>query len=147
MTRLFVTGAVALLALPTAGCGGARRSESPRSARSSLLGAWHESFTRAEYVRAGADAGEASTRGNWGAFVLVFAADGRYTLARPNGPLGTPAGTYRIRGGTLIFNCTCDLNTWRYRWSVYQAELTLHRVRANSGGPTGFIVKPWSRGR
>jgi hypothetical protein len=142
---------LAAIVLLAAGCGGSRASGSVQSTgpagRPAIVGAWHESYNRAEYVRAGADPGEAADRGNWGAFVLTFRTDGRYTLSRPDQPLVAPSGTYRVKGGTVTLTCTCDTRAWYFHWSVYRDKLSLHRAAANLGGPPGLVVKPWLHGR
>src|SRR5262249_54341034 len=115
--------------LVSTGCAsGAMSSSVPHSNRAALLGSWHQSFTRAEYVRAGADSGEAADPGNWGAFVLAFEPNGRYTLLRPGQPSGAPSGRYRVEGSRIIFNCTCDVNAWHFRWSVYRDKLSLQNI-------------------
>jgi hypothetical protein len=137
-----------MVILLVAGCGsGTKSGDSRHAGRSALLGPWHESFTRAEYVRAGADVGEAADPGNFGAFVLTFRPNGRYTLVRPNQLLGTSGGTYRVNGGTVTLHCPCDTVAWHFRWSVYRGKLSLQNTAPRRSGPPGLIVKPWLRGR
>ena len=147
------TAGVAVLVGPlitiAAGCGG---GETIAKGLPAIEGTWHESYTRAEYIRAGADASEQSIPGNWGSFVLTFHPGGHYTLTKTDPPHGESHGSYRLAGKLVTLKCTCDpYPTWPYHWSVYRGALVFRRAAPSnpSGGvsePTGFVVKPWRRG-
>jgi hypothetical protein len=118
---------------------------------SPLIGSWEETFTKAEYIAAGADLEEQAQPVNWGHLVLTFRGDGRFTLAKLDPPRDRTGGTFRLRGGRVTLTCRCDpYPNWPYRWSIFRGALSFKRARPNNSNgtvnePTGFVVKPWHR--
>ena len=146
--KLAAVGVVAVLG--AAGCGG--KAATARQERAPLLGTWHESFTRAEYLDAGADTGEQEVPVNWGAFVLTFRPGGRYTVVKTDAPYDVQPGTYRVKGDRVTFVSQNDPGpSWPYHWSIYRRQLNLRRAAPDNpdgtvAEPTGFVVKPWLPG-
>ena len=152
--RALAIALVPLVALVFAASGAtASASAGQRLIRSPLIGSWEETFTRTEYIAAGADPEEQAQPENWGHFLLTFHKDGRFVLAKLDRPTYRTGGTFRLRGARVTLTCRCDpYPNWPYSWSVFRGTLTFQRARPNNSDgsvnePTGFVVKPWKRKR
>jgi hypothetical protein len=147
---------MAVVALVVAGCGG---HESPARAKpansSGLIGVWKVDYSRAEYAAAGADFSEQQEPGNWGRFVLTIRKGGSFVAVKTDPPRGTLRGRYTTKADIITFQPAGDIDAgevWAYRWSVYRDTLTLRKARPNRPDgsvrePTGFVVKPFKRGK
>lgn len=115
-------------------------------------GVRESSFTRDEFVAAGADAGELEHADGWGGFRLAFR-DGRVSITRTADGTQcaslTPsacwpfAGSFTLDGDGL----TTDFDNgeqFTVTWSLYRDQLTLARDGVRWEW-TGLVVKPWTR--
>ncbi len=118
-----------------------------------LDGTWQMSFTRAEYVAAGASPGELlPSEGNWGHFTFVFRRGHWRSFTPPSTTGSTASGTYVVAGDKItlyVHDPNAGSGTellGAYTWSVYKDTATFKK--ANPPGveePTGMVVKPWRR--
>ncbi len=117
-----------------------------------LDGKWDVTYTHAQFMAAGAQAGE-DIPGNWGYFTLTFNR-GRWIDAGPDvAPGDGPAsGTYVVKGDQITFYRKdhaypgSDTEIWGpYIWSVYRDTLTFREGASFGMGPTGLTVKPWRK--
>ena len=108
---------------------------------SSIDGTWRVSYTRTEFVNAGAHVEElGSHRENWGSYVLRLQG-GRWTGTKVDAPRGrTGSGRYSVKGQIVTFN-----KLWPYRWKVNGDTLMFRKLAPGANVPTGFAVKPWRR--
>jgi TRAP-type C4-dicarboxylate transport system substrate-binding protein len=105
-----------------------------------LDGTWVVSFSRAEFLAAGADPSEDLPE-NYGQFTMTFHKGNFQSIA--SNPNGTASGIYLVQGPKLTLTVTggcCAGDTFTATWSVYRDTLTF-----KGGVPTGFRVKPWRR--
>jgi TRAP-type C4-dicarboxylate transport system substrate-binding protein len=125
-----------------------------------LQGTWQVTYTQAELAAAGADPSELEpSEGNWGHFTFTLS-QGRWWYRLTGGDPGvTPNnkllyGTYVVTSDKINFYRhdhdypSSDTEVWGpYIWSVYRDTLTFKKDGWTGGtqGPTGLIVKPWSR--
>jgi TRAP-type C4-dicarboxylate transport system substrate-binding protein len=145
-------GAPDTLTCPAGSTGGI---SSPGSA---LDGTWQVSYTEGELVAAG-DATSSAGEGNWGHFTLTFRHGHWWQRLVGGDPGVTPNnvlayGTYNGAGDKIIFyvhshnypgSDTAVMGP--YTWSVYRDMLTFKKDgwTGNTLGPTGYVVKPWTR--
>ena len=115
-----------------------------------LAGSWAVSYTRAEFLAAGAASGEDSPA-NYGHLTLKFG-QGRWWLTAPPGTHSDASGTYVVSGDKITFYrhdhayAGSDTEVWGpYTWSVYRDTLTFKKAGWSGGdqGPTVLVVKPW----
>jgi hypothetical protein len=123
-------------------------SPDPGTAEATELdGAWEACTTREELLAAGADSGE-DQPDNYGCFVLEFEL-GQFWLYRPGsapGATGRPVtadGMYRLEPGNMITLTLTNGYVFQFVWSVFEDTLSFRK--AGVGGPTGYIVKPFTR--
>jgi TRAP-type C4-dicarboxylate transport system substrate-binding protein len=117
---------------------------------SDLNGKWEVTFTKREFIAAGADPGEICC-GNWGRLTFVFDR-GKWRIIGTT-PGSSSAGTYVLHGSAITFYRSdhaypgSDTEVWGpYTWSVYRDTLTFtKRHWTHLMGPTGLVVKPWRR--
>ena len=115
-----------------------------KAGRTPIDGLYEVSFTREEYVAAGADAGELNEPDNWGSFTMRLN-EGRFVgTNRSTGEKTT--GTYEVAGDklTMTFEGTTAGEVFGVKWSLYRDALTLSRDGVDWEW-TGLIVKPWRR--
>jgi hypothetical protein len=145
-------GGPATLTCPADSAGG---TSSPGSA---LEGTWQVSYTEGELATAG-DPGSSAGEGNWGHFTLTFRHGHWWQRLIGGDPGVTPNnvlayGTYNGAGDKIIFyvhdhnypgSDTAVMGP--YTWSVYRDMLTFKKDgwTGNTLGPTGYVVKPWTR--
>ncbi len=147
-----VVGAILVLGLTgcgSAGAGKAGPAESPKlattpsttnktTAVTALDGTWEVSYTRKEFLAAGADPSEDIPE-NWGHFTMEFHR-GDY-VATASVASGSSSGTYVVTGDKVTLYPTagcCVGEVGTLTWSVYRDQLTF-----TGNIPTGFRVKPW----
>jgi TRAP-type C4-dicarboxylate transport system substrate-binding protein len=125
-------------------------SPDPGTAEATELdGAWEACTTREEFLAAGADSRE-DQPGNYGCFVLEFER-GQFWLYRPGsspGATGRPGdagGTYRLEADNKITLILDDGEVFQFVWSLFKDTLSFKK--SGVGGPTGYIVKPFTRAR
>jgi TRAP-type C4-dicarboxylate transport system substrate-binding protein len=115
-----------------------------------LAGSWAVSYTRAEFLAAGAASGE-DNPSNYGHQTLKFR-QGRWWLTAPPGTHSDQSGTYAVSGDKITFYVHfhaypgSDNGGWGpYTWSVYRDTLTFKKAGWSGGdqGPTVLVVKPW----
>ena len=100
-------------------------------------------------MAAGADSGE-DQPGNYGCFVFEFER-GQFWLYRPEslprstGRQDSAAGTYRLEADNRITFYRDTGEVFQFLWSVFEGTLSFRKT--GIGGPTGFIVKPFTRAR
>ncbi|MGI8901450.1 MAG: hypothetical protein ACR2HA_11105, partial [Nocardioides sp.] len=122
--------------------GDAPATPNPGAATTALDGRWEVSYTRDEYVAAGADAEERDLPENWGTFLIEFGAE---LFSMSNAAEGLRiAGSYAVDGDLLTLNVDTTGEQFSLRWSVYRDKLTFEPV-AGAVSPTGFFVRPWTR--
>jgi TRAP-type transport system periplasmic protein len=124
---------------------GSEASSQITTAVTPLDGAWGASYTRAEFLAAGAPPDE-DNPGNYGHMTLKFS-KGHWWHGNP----GPSSGTYVVSGNEITFYRSdheylgSDAETWGpYIWSVYRDTLTLKKA-GGSQGPTSLVVKPWRK--
>jgi TRAP-type C4-dicarboxylate transport system substrate-binding protein len=119
-----------------------------------LDGTWQVTYTRAEFVAAGAYPDELlPSEGNWGQLTFTFSRGHFWEIGRPTtAPVNTAYGTYVLAGRkiTLYFRyqngALAPGVAGPYLWSVYKDTLTLKKAAAPGIEiPTGFVVKPWRK--
>jgi TRAP-type transport system periplasmic protein len=110
-----------------------------------LDGTYQTSFTRDELAASPlVEAGEIND-GNWGDMTLTFQnGQGSGTQRNDRVPLNSGSFTYTVYGDA-IWLPTRDEGTFAYRWSLYKDTLTFKRDESLGGGPTPWLVKPWTR--
>jgi TRAP-type transport system periplasmic protein len=125
-------------------------SPDPGTAEATELdGAWEACTTREEFLAAGADSAE-DQPDNYGCFVLEFER-GQFWLYPPGsspGATGQPAdanGTYRLEADNKITFNLEDGEVFQFVWSLFKDTISFRR--SGVGGPTGYIVKPFTRAR
>jgi len=108
-----------------------------------LDGKWGVSYTRAEFLAAGAYPDEDLPE-NYGHYTTLKFSRGHWW----QGP-GPASGTYVVSGNEITFYRSdheypgSDTETWGpYIWSVYRDTLTFKKA---SQGPTSLVVKPWRK--
>jgi hypothetical protein len=120
-----------------------------QSATSAIDGTYRTSFTKAQLADSPLliDQGEINDE-NWGDLTLVFE-DGRFWGTSHNAVKVTGAtGTFTIEGDIvrMVFGEGAHRETFAYRWSLVGNTLTFRRDDSlGMGGPTPFLVKPWTR--
>ena len=114
-----------------------------------LDGTWGVSYTRAEFLAAGAPP-EEDLPDNYGHYTTLKFSRGHWW----QGPGNFAYGTYVVSGNEITFHRTdhayrgSDSEIWGpYIWSVYRDTLTLKKAGWSGGrqGPTGLAVKPWRK--
>src|SRR5215467_225070 len=119
-----------------------------------LDGTWQVTYTRAEFVAAGAYPDELlPSEGNWGHSTLSFSRGHWWQTARPTtAPVSTSYGTYVVAGHKITLyvqsqnagSGTEVMGT--YIWSVYKDTLTFKKAALPGvEEPTGMVVKPWRK--
>jgi hypothetical protein len=123
-------------------------SPDPGTAEATELdGAWEACTTREEFLAAGADSGE-DQPDNYGCFVLEFER-GQFWLYRPGSSAGgstrpaTADGTYRLEPNNRITLTLTSGYVFQFIWSLFEDTLSFRK--SGVGGPTGYIVKPFTR--
>jgi TRAP-type C4-dicarboxylate transport system substrate-binding protein len=127
-------------------CGEGASPDPGSAAATELDGAWTACTTREELLAAGADASE-DQPDNFGCFVLEFER-GRFRTYRPESSteVGRPVnadGTYDLEADNRITFNLDNGEKFEFVWSVFQDTLSFRKT--GIGGPTGFIVKPFTR--
>ncbi len=118
---------------------------------SRLQGKWEVTYTRSEFLAAGADPGEDLPE-NYGHFVITF---DRQQWSQTGPPKGGAAGTYAVDGNNISFYRHdhaypgSDTEVWGpYTWSVFRDTLTFRKGASfvtGPSGPTELVVKPWRK--
>jgi TRAP-type C4-dicarboxylate transport system substrate-binding protein len=113
------------------------------TAVSPIDGTWEVCYNRDEFLAAGPVAGE-DQPGNIGCGTKTFRM-GRFWELTKDAPFdpGHPNGTFTVDGTTVTLFSGPDAETWQFSWSLFQDTLTFKK--SGTGGPTGFIVKPWHK--
>jgi TRAP-type C4-dicarboxylate transport system substrate-binding protein len=129
----------------TVKCNVAAATPAPPAAAvvSPIDGTWRVCYTLEELMAAGAVEGE-NQPGNAGCGTKTFR-KGRFWELR-DGSLfdpGEPKGTFTVEGSTATLVSTREMETWQFAWSLFNDTLTFKK--AGSGGPTGFVVKPFHK--
>jgi len=120
-----------------------------------LEGTWQVSYTKQEFIAAGADSTEIYlSEGQWGHFSLKLSR-GHWRLRLIAGDRGVAPkyrsayGTYAVTGDKILFRrhdrayLGSDTQVWGpYIWSVYRGTLTFRKAGA-APMPTDLVVKPW----
>ncbi len=121
-------------------------SASPSTGPTALDGTWKTSFTKADLIASPllVDNGEIND-GNWGDFTMTFS-HGRFTATQSNTlEHGTSSGTFTVTGDALYLSIDQTGENFAYRWSIFKNTLTFKRDETIGGGPTPYLVKPWTR--
>jgi TRAP-type C4-dicarboxylate transport system substrate-binding protein len=111
-----------------------------------LDGTWKTTFTKADLIASPLlmDNGEIND-GNWGDLTVNFS-HGRFTATQSNNlEHGTQSGTFTVAGDALYLSIDQTGEKFAYRWSIYKDTLTFKRDETIGGGPTPYLVKPWTR--
>jgi hypothetical protein len=113
-------------------------------------GEWEVTTTRADILNAGLIDNEEDNPGNWGHITMSLHA-GAYTITQLDNDHQHDAGTYVIRGTTIVLD-TMGHDLFAYPFTVSPTTLTLLPVLDSSGaidfqrtGPVGLRAKPWTR--
>jgi TRAP-type C4-dicarboxylate transport system substrate-binding protein len=131
-------------------CPKAAPSASPSTGPTPIDGVWKTSFTKADLIASPLVGSGEINDGNWGDFTFTFES-GRVSYTQSN-QLGnsSSSGTFGIKGDALTMAFDQGANageTFGYRWSIFKNTLTFKRDETLGGGPTPFLVKPWTRVR
>jgi TRAP-type C4-dicarboxylate transport system substrate-binding protein len=113
-----------------------------------LDGKWEVTYTRSEFVAAGAPFDEICCA-NWGPYTWTF---DRGHWRQGGHPGASAAGTYVVNRDQITFYRNdhaypaSDTEIWGpYTWSVYRDTLTFEKSASFVAGPTGPLVKPWRK--
>jgi hypothetical protein len=121
-------------------------SPSSSAGPTALDGTWKTSFTKADLISSPLliDNGEISD-GNWGDFTMTFD-HGKFTSTGSNSiEHGTGSGTFTVTGDAVTLHLDQTGETFALRWSIFKNTLLFKRDETLGGGPTPFLVKPWTR--
>jgi len=136
-------------------CAPTRNTAQSTTKASPVEGIWQVTYTKEEFVAAGAPADEIALSGGSGHFSLKISG-GHWWLRLIAGDEGaqnqsSASGTYAITGDEILFRRLdraypgSDTEVWGpYTVSVYRDTLTFKKAGVTPM-PTGLVVKPWLR--
>jgi TRAP-type C4-dicarboxylate transport system substrate-binding protein len=136
-------------------CASTRDTGQSSTTVSPLDGTWQVTYTKRDFVAAGADSAEVYiSDGHWGHFFLKFG-NGHWWLRLIGGDPGvatnhrSASGDYVVAGNRIVFYrhdrayLGSDTQIWGpYIWSVYRGALTFRKAGLGPM-PTDLVVKPW----